>query len=140
MTPVETLEKDMQLALYNQIKTHKQKDAKILIYDDPGQFAEYIDTKLIKNISIQFKPKIDKEHISNDIDISINKKMIQITIDSTKYTLHIPANYAPSRRILNNQQLFDDILRSSISNPQTKDVYNKYIYMIAEKINHHKLK
>lgn len=140
VTPVDTLESSMRLALENHIKKDKQADAKVILYNDTAQFAEYIDTKPIKNISIQFKPKIEKGHISSDIDISINKKMVQITIDDTKYTLHIPEHYAPFRRIRNNQQLFDDILKSSIADSLTKDVYNNYIYMVAEKINHHKLK
>jgi hypothetical protein len=130
----------MQCNIRKQIKTHKQRDSKIMLYDDIASFAKYIDTKPIKNISIQFKPRLEDEHISSDIDIAINKKSIQIVVNDNKYIVTIPENYMPPQRAHSNQQIFENILNNSKTDSITKFVYNKYIYIIAEKINHHKLK
>lgn len=134
------LEKNMQSMLKTHIKGHRQINSFIIIYDDPIQFAQYIDAKPIKNISIQFKPKLEKEHISNEIDIAINKKFISITIDKITYNVAISENYKPSDRITNNQQLFNDILNNGKASSETKVIYNKYIYMLADKISYHKIK
>lgn len=121
------------------MKNATKKDSKIIIYHDTKEFAQYIDEKPIQNISIQFKPKLEN-HISNQIDIAINKKHISIHIDEEKYIIHIPKNYKPQDYITNSTQFFNDLINSSNADPETKTVYSKYIYMIADKINYHKIK
>ncbi len=140
ITPIDILDKNMQYNIKKQIKAYKQRDSKIILYDNVTSFAQYIDTKPVKNISIQFKPRLEDEDISSDIDIAINKKEIQIIINNNKYIVTIPESYTPPQRANSNQQIFEDILNKCKTDSITKFVYNKYIYNIAEKINQHKYK
>jgi len=92
-----------------------------------------------KSRAIQFKPKLEN-HISNQIDITINKKHISINIDEERHIINIPKNYKPQDYIKNSTQFFNDIINNSNANVKTKMIYRKYIYMIADKISYHKIK
>jgi hypothetical protein len=140
VTPIKELENNIQESINKQLRIHRQKNAKIHIYDDILNFAEYIDTKPIKNIAVHFRPKLEDVSISSDIEISINKKNIQMQINDHNYVIYIHESYKPWDHINNNRQLFEDILNNNKTDSKTKEIYNKYIYMIAEKISYYKLR
>jgi len=60
------------------MKQQIKKESQVYIFDDKKHFAKYIDDKEIKNISLQFKPKLHDENTSDDINIAINRNFINI--------------------------------------------------------------
>ena len=139
VTPTNSLDKKIAEQLYKYMKQQIKKGSHIHVFDDKTNFAKYIDDKEIKNISLQFKPKLHDENVSDDINIAINRNFINIDTWDKQYIFYIPKKYTIPKHITTSSQFFNDIIQHIQTDSESRKIYNKYIYLIADKINYHKI-
>lgn len=115
------------------------KDGKILYFDELNDFVDDISNKPIKNISLEFKPKLqDRE--ATDISLSINKTWVILDVDWKGKTFLLPKNFIIPSNINTTHKILDYIFHNISWDKICKTELQQYFSIVVSKINPDKLK
>jgi hypothetical protein len=110
----------------------------ILQFDTIENFIHYIDTTLTRNIAISFKPKL--EDTSEEIALSINHTGIVLEINHKHHIFDLPKKFIIPQHLSTSYQIFDYLFSRLSGDKEDKIQLQKYLWIIAEKINAQTLK